>query len=686
MSGRKRSGSGSSTKRQFKEKVVQIYETILRGEDIDQSNILFWDEFFLLKPKVVNIDNEIQKMNLEQLQIARKNLNDLFSHCIDILQQQNIRAAYGLITLSALLHAIFKKAAEFQFDPTEFLSCSFDDFIKKIQALLRFCLECLEGDFPESVKGLVLKPIIILIVGFDNINQNIVLDCILVSSLFNHLVDLLSDVPTRQKHGYDVVLIITLLVNYQKYDGANPYLIKLSLLDDELTLNGYGQVITASLTEFCNQFNMEHMENQNQSWFSSLTNIVGSMFISEEGGYRNQQVRANNSLLLAFYEAVHLNRNFITTLAQTQTDTSSPPSPNNTLHNTTQTLSDLPNIPTFDVNLQPSNLLVTFFQYCSIVMQDTKTETSINTVKLCFLILECISEDQYANSLMHDVNLAFKVKLHRLPMRHRKMSNDKTTLSQPLVCTLLDLLVEFMLSHMMKKFPMELYVLCFGIIQRILCYQKKCRIRVNYAWKELWAALISLLRFILQNENYLGKKMNIFHLSIKAVNILNFFITYGDNFLPTPGSYDELYYEIIRVHQVFDNVYSMALRYSMGEGDFKEDALKLNNVLYNVRAIIKHFNPKIEQWLASANLSTPSEEQILDIVKKNYDSLTLKLQDLLDHYERYTEKPYYIDFFTNLVKCILCDTRNNFICSLLNFSNISSEYPLSKSKNIIICY
>lgn len=114
----------------------------------------------------------------------------------------------------------------------------------------------------------------------------------------------------------------------------------------------------------------------------------------------------------------------------------------------------------------------------------------------------------------------------------------------------------------------------------------------------------------------------------------------------------------------------------MSDGDFKEDALKLNNALFNVRAIIKHFNPKIEQWLASANLSTPSEEQILDIVKKNYDSLTLKLQDFLDHYERYSEKPHYTAFFTDMVKSILCDTRNNISCSLLNVTNISSEYPI----------
>ena len=35
---------------------------------------------------------------------------------------------------------------------------------------------------------------------------------------------------------------------------------------------------------------------------------------------------------------------------------------------------------------------------------------------------------------------------------------------------------------------------------------------------------------------------------------------------------------------------------------------------------------QIEAWLAARQLSTPSEEQILEVVKANYDSLTLKLQ------------------------------------------------------------
>jgi hypothetical protein len=48
-----------------------------------------------------------------------------------------------------------------------------------------------------------------------------------------------------------------------------------------------------------------------------------------------------------------------------------------------------------------------------------------------------------------------------------------------------------------------------------------------------------------------------------VVTIFNIFITYGDTFLPSAVSYDELYYELVRCQEVFNNLYSMALRYSM---------------------------------------------------------------------------------------------------------------------------
>lgn len=120
-------------------------------------------------------------------------------------------------------------------------------------------------------------------------------------------------------------------------------------------------------------------------------------------------------------------------------------------------------------------------------------------------------------------------------------------------------------------------------------------------------------------------------------------------------------------HISFSKLYFIlpALRYTSSDGEFKDNAQKLNNSLINVRAIIKHFSPKIEQWLTNQSLSTPSEDQILEVVRKNYDSLTLKLQDSLDQYERYSEKPKHAAFFTNMVRSVISDTRHN-----INFANI----------------
>ena len=41
--------------------------------------------------------------------------------------------------------------------------------------------------------------------------------------------------------------------------------------------------------------------------------------------------------------------------------------------------------------------------------------------------------------------------------------------------------------------------------------------------------------------------------------------------------------------------------------------------------------------------------QVLSVIRSNYDTLTLKLQENLDHYEKYSEKPKEAAYFTQLV-------------------------------------
>ncbi|XP_046565676.1 armadillo-like helical domain-containing protein 3 [Haliotis rubra] len=650
---------GSHSKMALKEKIVQIYEAFFQGEDPSRGNANFWDELFLLKVNTSYIENEIEKLSGEGLLSLKDNLNMLFYQCVEALAQDNlIRVVNALHTLCALIRGIFRKSlGNYGFDVINLL-IGFDSAESVMQSLIENLNRFLTGDYPASVKQLVLKFLLVLITATDNISQNTMLEYILINSVFESIIQILGNPLLRMLLGHDAILVLTLLVQYRKHESANPYIVKLSILDDELALTGYAQIVSSLLSDFNRNYQVQLSEPQS-GWFSAFANMVGNMFVAEEK--KTEIMRANDSILLALYEAIHLNRNFITALTHAHTP-SSPATPPSSPVTTTSPVLDNQGGQPENVNevataTQPTNLLVTFLEYSSIIFQDTKDTARYNNAKLCIVILTCIAEDQYANSLMHDVNMTFRVPLHRLPMRHRKVKADRTMILRPLVCSLLDLLVEFVMSHMMKTFPMELYLRCLGIIHRVLCYQKRCRVRIQHPWKEMWTALINLLKFIMSHESQLVKKHNIFHLCSKVVNVFNLFITYGDTFLPNPNSYDELYYELVRMHQVFDNLYSMALRYTTNDSEHRDSAARLTNHLVNVRAIINHFTPKVDSWAAANHLSSLTEEQVLEVVKSNYDTLTLKLQDSLDQYERYSEKPKETGFFTQLVRLIICDVR-----------------------------
>lgn len=144
MTTRKRSGSGS--KRQLKEKVVQIYESFFRGEDLSANNPMFWDELFLLKPKVSHLENEVQKITPEMLGSVKDNINTLFSQCVDTLgHEHNIRIMYAMQTLCALVHATYRKTtADSGFDIISLL-IGFEHATQKMQKLLDHCHNFLTG-------------------------------------------------------------------------------------------------------------------------------------------------------------------------------------------------------------------------------------------------------------------------------------------------------------------------------------------------------------------------------------------------------------------------------------------------------------------------------------------------------------------------------------------------------------
>uniref|UniRef100_A0A5K3G190 DUF1741 domain-containing protein n=1 Tax=Mesocestoides corti TaxID=53468 RepID=A0A5K3G190_MESCO len=210
---------------------------------------------------------------------------------------------------------------------------------------------------------------------------------------------------------------------------------------------------------------------------------------------------------------------------------------------------DIENYPPPSLPLDPRNLLADLIEFASVVMQGIHTNPArMNTCNLCFKIISQATKDLSVCCFLHEYNIHFTIQLHRANLRHRKSSVsllDRSS-ANTMAAVLLDLLIEFFSTHLMKSFPHEIHGHCLDICFHLLSHQKEHNIRLDYDWGQLWKALFDLMNFVIKSGGppLCGES---FTTLLKVVGIFNFFISFGDCFLLSPSTYDELYYEVIRM-------------------------------------------------------------------------------------------------------------------------------------------
>eukprot|EP01125_Pyxidicula_operculata_P020411 TRINITY_DN7531_c0_g1_i2.p1 TRINITY_DN7531_c0_g1~~TRINITY_DN7531_c0_g1_i2.p1 ORF type:complete len:405 (+),score=65.24 TRINITY_DN7531_c0_g1_i2:1225-2439(+) len=231
-----------------------------------------------------------------------------------------------------------------------------------------------------------------------------------------------------------------------------------------------------------------------------------------------------------------------------------------------------------------------------------------------------------------------------VPAPNTKANSPQTHIKRPAICYLLDIGINFIKANTRREYFRPLIQsLWVDIIHRILCYQIKCsqkgRIdltsaycpqnlaKLNYRWKEIWSHLIALFKFLSypqRIEQYPGA----LDLSHKIIRVLNTFITFGDKFLPEKTDYDNLYYELLRARPEIKAFFRVVE---------KLDPHSELNDLYNIKTILSHFQDKLTDWTKLNPGQYLSSEQVLQIIRSNYDSLKLILQDDLDRFESFQE-------------------------------------------------
>eukprot|EP00048_Salpingoeca_helianthica_P018162 m.241064 g.241064 ORF g.241064 m.241064 type:complete len:657 (-) comp23915_c0_seq1:59-2029(-) len=608
----------------LREKFGQLWEQLLKGEDPSQGKETFWQELFLLKVKSEFLEKQIAAIPEEQLLAQKDSINTIFGVFARYLKDENdIRVANVLQTMAVLLAAIFKKKfANFGFDVVNLL-VGFDQAEAFMKDLLRSLQQLLKPQSPAVLRGLTLNLLVVLATATDNVNENALLEYFMLHSIFETIALLLRTKDLRDMHGPVILFLLALLVNYRKHEAPNPYVAGLAETTDDVMLHGIGSVVLALLMSE-NSRCMGASPARSQSLLSSLGSLMSSLFVSSEetSAFIPVTVGTTGPALLALYETVYLSPNFVTMLTHTQL--LSKPSPGGAAASGAAAAAPAPST--------TAGLLSEFITYTSFLFQTPDPDGPV-FVRLALITLTRIAEDLYSNMFLHDANVNIPVMLHRVALRHRPATTERLP-SLPLACAVLDLLVEYLVAHLKRSIPLRNLSLALGVIHRLVAHQKRQRVRLPYAWAGLWSALMGLLRFVLPKDGpFNGDGPGVYAIATQVVAIFNVFVTYGDAFLPDAAAYDRLYYELLRSKDVFEVMNEEARSSSVD----RASGARLAASLVNIRAITCHFAPKVDAWVHEHHGAVITPEQVLIIVRDNYDTLTLKLQDNIEYFEPYSE-------------------------------------------------
>nr|CAG8435995.1 10554_t:CDS:10 [Entrophospora candida] len=330
----------------------------------------------------------------------------------------------------------------------------------------------------------------------------------LISLNFANLISL-SLSSESSNISYDAAILLGILANYKKREFKNPYLIKISEIKDDKIFGALIKVIGL----ICSKCRNQYIEIQDDD-------------------YENTQkltVSINN------------NHKFIEFISKNQKDNKKSNNKNDDDNDDSQ---------------QHQELFCDFLSFLSYLFQHNRTQRTFKYIKLSLFILTIIIEDDKNAKFIFEDTKLFKIRL----CKQKKPILPEVKSSRPIVCFILDICVGFLIHNMRRKLQSDLYSLTLGIIHKIIFQLKTNKIRLDYHWVELWNSLINLLKFIKSNIDYFeDKSVIIKEVLMLVIDIINLSISYGDQFFNEALSYDNLFYEIIRNKETFENLNGLEL-------------------------------------------------------------------------------------------------------------------------------
>lgn len=255
---------------------------------------------------------------------------------------------------------------------------------------------------------------------------------------------------------------------------------------------------------------------------------------------------------------------------------------------------------------------------------------------LNILTLRIIVEDLELCKILCNPEPLLSVRL----CRQRQPFLPIASISRPAAAVVLDILIDTINHNLRRQLDLSLYIATIGLIHRLLSYLSFTRTRLSYHWSLLWQTLLSLLRFLTTYGPSLVVQDPEMPLLINPfLATLALAVTSGENFLPDPAAYDDLFYKLVESGEHLDRFKKAFAPYLRAHESPSANPNGPTTAPIDILIQVStHYHDLVEAEKANGHMSSNlSPREVSKIIRRGYESLSLPAMDGLDRWDRFRE-------------------------------------------------
>jgi hypothetical protein len=249
----------------------------------------------------------------------------------------------------------------------------------------------------------------------------------------------------------------------------------------------------------------------------------------------------------------------------------------------------------------------------------TSSRTSLYS-RLNLLTLRLLIEDQILCKRICSDESKVAVRLCRQRSPYLPLVRGERILA----AGILDTMIDAIMHNLRRRLDVDLYALFIGIILRLISHLSRSRTRLQYHWSELFRSLLALVRFLAKYSADLKSLGGIDALLDSLVNLIALSLSAGESFLPSPASYDDLFYKLVESGE-------QLTKFSEAYGLSKRPGSSINTLV----SVETHYKALLAQGRGGRAHLTSA--QVGEVIKQGYETLSIQAKEGLDGWERYRE-------------------------------------------------